>query len=51
MATPEDVVRRLVTPGHIDQMLHPRFSNEGKPDYKHSIVAKGMPASPGAAGA
>ena len=40
-------VADLVEPGHIDQLLHPRFENvEG---YKDKVIAKGLPASPGAA--
>ncbi len=42
-----DAVRDLVEPGHLDQLLHPGFKD---PDaYKDSVIAKGLPASPGAA--
>ena len=42
-----NAVADLVEPGHIDQLLHPRFENvEG---YKDKVIAKGLPASPGAA--
>ena len=37
----------LVEPRHIDQLLHPRFDE--KHDYSKDVVAKGLPASPGAA--
>lgn len=40
-------VRDLVEPGHIDQLLHPRFENEA--GYADRVIAKGLPASPGAA--
>ena len=37
----------LVDPGHIDQLLHPRFENEA--GYAERVIATGLPASPGAA--
>jgi pyruvate,orthophosphate dikinase len=40
-------VRDLVEPGHLDQLLHPRF--EDTDAYKEHIIASGLPASPGAA--
>ena len=40
-------VRDLVEPGHLDQLLHPRFEDEA--GYSDSVIAKGLPASPGAA--
>ncbi len=40
-------IRDLVEPGHIDQLLHPRFENEAA--YTDKVIAKGLPASPGAA--
>ncbi|MEM6648322.1 MAG: pyruvate, phosphate dikinase [Bacteroidota bacterium] len=40
-------VRDLVEPGHLDQLLHPRFEDETT--YKDSVIATGLPASPGAA--
>ncbi|GIV61633.1 pyruvate, phosphate dikinase [Rhodocaloribacter litoris] len=40
-------VRDLVEPRHIDQLLHPRFKDEA--GYKDKVIAKGLPASPGAA--
>lgn len=40
-------VRDLVEPGHLDQLLHPRFKNAA--GYGDKVIAKGLPASPGAA--
>ncbi len=50
LITKEEAVMR-VTPDHVDQLLHPMFILEEK---KHAIeenrlIAKGLPASPGAA--
>lgn len=50
LITKEEAVMR-VTPDHVDQLLHPMFVLEEK---KHAIeenrlIAKGLPASPGAA--
>ena len=36
---------RSVTPAHVDQLIHPMLD----PDATRSILAKGLPASPGAA--
>ncbi|XP_057771888.1 pyruvate, phosphate dikinase, chloroplastic isoform X2 [Salvia miltiorrhiza] len=38
---------KMVEPQHLDQLLHPQF--EDVSSYKGSVVAKGLPASPGAA--
>jgi hypothetical protein len=38
---------RQVESGHLDQLLHPQFADESK--YKARVLAKGLPASPGAA--
>jgi pyruvate, orthophosphate dikinase len=38
-----------VKPEHIKQLLHPQFSNVDSKEYKKSVVAKGLAASPGAA--
>jgi len=43
----KSAVRDLVEPGHIDQLLHPRFADEA--GYADKVIAKGLPASPGAA--
>eukprot|EP00250_Pteridium_aquilinum_P015706 c22711_g1_i1 orf=319-3255(-) len=37
----------MVEPGHLDQLLHPQF--EDPSTYKSSVLATGLPASPGAA--
>jgi pyruvate,orthophosphate dikinase len=38
---------KMVEPQHLDQLLHPQF--EDPSSYKKSVIAKGLPASPGAA--
>mmetsp|Transcript_528 Transcript_528/g.1532 ORF Transcript_528/g.1532 Transcript_528/m.1532 type:complete len:899 (+) Transcript_528:337-3033(+) len=38
-----------VLPEHLDQLLHPRFADVESKDYKTAVMAKGLPASPGAA--
>ena len=43
----ERAVRDLVEPGHVEQLLHPRFAHDG--DHGATPIAKGLPASPGAA--
>jgi pyruvate, orthophosphate dikinase len=43
----EHAVRQMVEPGHIDQLLHPRFA-DGSADAA-DVIATGLPASPGAA--
>lgn len=40
-------VRDLVEPGHLDQLLHPRF--EDVTAYRDHVLGTGLPASPGAA--
>lgn len=50
--TTEDAVRRLVTPGHLDQVLHPTFvevAPEAAAKRAAALLARGMAASPGAA--
>jgi pyruvate, orthophosphate dikinase len=39
----------MVEPRHLEQLMHPMFENVGSHAYKSSILAKGLPASPGAA--
>jgi len=39
----------MVEPRHLDQLLHPMFEGVAKPEYKNSVLGKGLPASPGAA--
>ena len=38
----------MVEPTHLDQLLHPQI--EASTDYSKDVIAKGLPASPGAAG-
>jgi pyruvate,orthophosphate dikinase len=45
----EDAVRNLVDPDQIDQCLHPRFADETAYRSAGKVLAKGLPASPGAA--
>ena len=44
LITPEEAVRR-VTPDQVEQLLHPQLD----PTLKFDVLAKGLPASPGAA--
>ncbi len=43
---PEEAILK-VEPGHLDQLLHPMI--DPKVNYSDKVVAKGLPASPGAA--
>ncbi|MBT3448116.1 MAG: pyruvate, phosphate dikinase [Bacteroidetes Order II. Incertae sedis bacterium] len=47
MVSKKEAVRDLVEPGHLDQLLHPRFADVTA--YVADVIAKGLPASPGAA--
>lgn len=47
LVSKETAVGELVEPRHIDQLLHPRFSDSL--DYSADVIATGLPASPGAA--
>ena len=47
MISKKEAVQQLVTPKHLDSLLHPRFADEG--DYSDHVIAEGLPASPGAA--
>ncbi|CAB78595.1 pyruvate, orthophosphate dikinase [Arabidopsis thaliana] len=38
---------KMVEPQHLDQLLHPQFHDPS--GYREKVVAKGLPASPGAA--
>lgn len=40
-------IRILVEPRHLNQLLHPQFENVS--GYKEKVIARGLPASPGAA--
>lgn len=48
IATPDQAIM-MVKPEHLNQLLHPQFANAESDEYKNSVVAKGLPASPGAA--
>ncbi|KAL4538716.1 hypothetical protein Ndes2526B_g02998 [Nannochloris sp. 'desiccata'] len=47
LVTKEEAVL-MVEPRHLDQLLHPMFANASGNDYKSAVIAKGLPASPGA---
>lgn len=47
IVTPEVAVRSLVEPNHLDQLLHPQFKDTES--YEGDVIARGLPASPGAA--
>ncbi|PEN13707.1 pyruvate, phosphate dikinase [Longibacter salinarum] len=47
LTSESDAVRDLVEPGHVEQLLHPRFKNEN--GYAEKVLGTGLPASPGAA--
>ena len=47
VVTPKVAVRDLVEPAHLDQLLHPQFSDTQA--YSADVLAVGLPASPGAA--
>lgn len=36
-----------VKPEHIKQLLHPTFTDTESKHYKESVIATGLPASPG----
>ena len=49
LVTQEEAVL-MVEPRHLEQLMHPVFENPiGSHAYKSAVVAKGLPASPGAA--
>ena len=45
----DDEAIMIVTPDHLKNVLHPQFTDTDGTDYKKSVVAKGLPASAGAA--
>jgi len=45
MITPKEAVMKVEST-HLDQLLHPQFEDEKA--YKDDVIAKGLPASPGA---
>ncbi len=42
-------MQQLVEPGHVEQLLHPRFGDEEPYRRAGRVLGKGLPASPGAA--
>ena len=44
-----DQALHMVTPEHLDIMLHPQFKDEDSVEYKAAVIGEGLPASPGAA--
>lgn len=48
LATKEQALQ-MVTPDHLDQLLHPQFEDTSADSYAQSVVGSGLPASPGAA--
>ena len=47
LMTKEDAILKLVTPLHVEQLLHPQLAE--KSVKKEKLLGKGLPASPGAA--
>lgn len=47
-ATKEEAIM-TVKPEHLNQLLHPQFSDVSAAGYTSHVVTKGLPASPGAA--
>ena len=45
----ERTALHLVTPDHLNQMLHPQFEDTSSEKYKTAVLGSGLPASPGAA--
>lgn len=45
----KDEALHMVTPEHLDIMLHPQFKDEKSAEYLESVMGQGLPASPGAA--
>jgi len=48
LASKEEALSKVL-PEHLDQLLHPRFSDVESEGYKASVLTTGLPASPGAA--
>lgn len=48
LATTDQAIM-MVKPEHLNQLLHPQFTNVKDKAYTQHILAKGLPASPGAA--
>ena len=49
LASIPHVISTMVEPTHLDQLLHPQFVDVTS--YADKVIGKGLPASPGAAGA
>ena len=49
IVTTDEAVLTLVGCEHVEQVLHPCFSNENEYRKNGCVIAKGLPASPGAA--
>uniref|UniRef100_A0A7S2B0T5 pyruvate, phosphate dikinase n=1 Tax=Florenciella parvula TaxID=236787 RepID=A0A7S2B0T5_9STRA len=45
----KDQALHMVTPEHLDIMLHPQFKDEDSAEYTAAVIGEGLPASPGAA--
>uniref|UniRef100_A0A7S3L7R0 pyruvate, phosphate dikinase n=2 Tax=Amphora coffeiformis TaxID=265554 RepID=A0A7S3L7R0_9STRA len=48
LLTKEQAITKVL-PEHLDQLLHPRFPDVEQAAYKSAVMARGLPASPGAA--
>jgi len=48
LLTKEEAILKVL-PEHLDQLLHPCFANVESSEYQASVLARGLPASPGAA--
>ena len=48
LATKEEAIMKVLLE-HLDQLLHPCFSDVESEEYKESVLTTGLPASPGAA--
>ena len=48
LASPDQAIM-MVKPEHIQQLLHPQFSDVDLDDYKKFVIGGGLAASPGAA--
>lgn len=49
IVTADEAVLTLVGPEHVEQVLHPCFADDGTYRKEGRVLAKGLPASPGAA--
>lgn len=44
----KEAALHMVTPEHLDIMLHPQFEDTESDEYKAAVIGEGLPASPGA---